>query len=268
MISVVLATHNEAKNLPNCLAAVKNWVDEIIVVDGESSDETVAIAQSFNARVIATTNKANFHINKQLAMDAAKSELVLQLDADEIVDADLKTAILNLHSQLKSQNFKLKSGQPAAWWLRRKNFLLNTWLSKGGQYPDPVIRVYLNGFAKLPQKDVHEQMVVDGLTATLDGHLLHYSNPTFSDYLRKFNTYTSFKAQQLAAAKTPLNLVNHWRFFVWLPATTFLSLYLRHRGYVDGLAGFVFASWSGLHHSLAYLKLWELSELARQNNNS
>jgi len=263
MISVVLATHNEAKNLPKCLASVKDWVDEIIVVDGESADETVSLAEKLGARVISTTNKANFHINKQLAMDAAKSEIVLQLDADEIVDADLKAAIINLASQLKVQNFKPTPGQPVAWWLKRKNFLLNTWLSKGGQYPDPVIRLYLNGYAKLPQKDVHEQMSVDGPTATLNGHLLHYSNPSFSDYLRKFNTYTSFKAQQLADAKTPLSLKNHWRFFIWLPLTTFLSLYLRHRGYVDGLAGFVFASWSGLHHSLAYLKLWEIYELAK-----
>lgn len=263
MISVVLATHNEAKNLPSCLKTVQSWADEIIVADGESSDETVQIARRFGAKIISTTNKANFHINKQLAMDAATGELILQLDADEQVDEELAAFIQKLHAQLARTNFQVSPTDPVAWWLRRKNFLLQRWLSKGGQYPDPVIRLYIRGKAELPQQDVHEQMRVHGQTATADGHLLHYSNPHFSDYLRKFNTYTSFKAQQLKEQQLQLNFFNSCKYLFWLPITTFLSLYLRHRGYVDGLAGFVFASWSGLHHALAYLKLWELTELQR-----
>ncbi len=107
-------------------------------------------------------------------------------------------------------------------------------------------------------------MRVHGKTATAEGHFLHYSNPRFSDYLRKFNTYTSFKAQQLFEQKLPISFINSCKHLIYLPSVTFLSLYLRHRGYVDGLAGFVFASWSGLHHAFAYLKLWELYELNRQ----
>lgn len=263
MISVVLATHNEAKNLAACLETVRDWADEIIIADGESTDETVKIGKSFGAKIISTTNKANFHINKQLAMDAASGQLILQLDADEQVDAELAEFIQKLHATLATKNFQPSEGEPVAWWLRRKNFLLQRWLSKGGQYPDPVIRLYLQGKAELPQQDVHEQMRVHGKTATAEGHLLHYSNPRFSDYLRKFNTYTSFKAQQLFEKKLPLTFANSCNYLVWLPITTFFSIYLRHRGYVDGLAGFVFASWSGLHHAFAYLKLWELYELKK-----
>lgn len=263
MISVVLATHNEAKNLASCLKAVQTWADEIVIADGESTDETIKIAKTFGAKIINTTNKANFHINKQLAMDAAQGQLVLQLDADEIVDTELAQFIQSLDHALKQHNYQVDPTEPVAWWLKRKNFLLQTWLSKGGQYPDPVIRLYLNGKARLPQKDVHEQMAVDGPTATAEGHLLHYSNPRFSDYLRKFNTYTSFKADQLFEQKLPINFLSAVKFLIILPISTFLSLYLRHRGYVDGLAGFVFASWSGLHHTFAFLKLWEKYELAR-----
>ena len=89
MISVVLATHNEAHNIDKCLNSVKNFADEIIVVDGNSTDETRSLAKKFGARVIKTTNKKNFHINKQLAMDKAKGQLVLQIDADEAVDEEL-----------------------------------------------------------------------------------------------------------------------------------------------------------------------------------
>ncbi len=251
MISVVLATYNESQNLPNCLKAVA-FADEIIVVDGQSTDDTVAVAKSFGARVISTTNKANFHINKQMAIDAAKFDLVLQLDADEIVDEQLTRFILKINTDPKFEHTK------NAWWIKRKNYLLGRWLSKGGQYPDPVIRLLRRGKAKLPMKDVHEQMVVEGEIGSAQGHLLHYSNPTFSDYLRKFNTYTSFKATQLADAKIMLTPANSFRYLCWLPKITFLSLYIRHRGYVDGAAGFVFALMSGLHHAVSYLKLWEI----------
>jgi len=256
MISVVLATHNEVRNLEKCLLAVKLWANEIVVADGESTDGTVALAKKLGARVIITTNKANFHINKQLAMDAAAGELIFQLDADEVVDEELSNFIVAIHKKvLKNQ---LPVGSPVAWWIRRKNQFLGTFLTKGGQYPDPVIRLYLKGKARLPQKDVHEQMQVDGEIGWATGHLLHYANPTFADYLRKFDTYTSFKATQLKEQAVTLSLANSIRFIFIKPLLTFISLFGRHRGYVDGMAGFAFALFSGLHHLVAYLKLWEL----------
>jgi glycosyltransferase involved in cell wall biosynthesis len=256
MLSVVLATYNEEKNIKRCLESV-GFADEIIVVDGSSTDRTREIARESGARVIKTTNKPNFHINKQLAMDEAKGKLVLQLDADEVVDEDLATFISKQLKKIELNNDLAKL--PSAWWLKRKNLFLGRFLAKGGQYPDPVIRLYVNGKAKLPQKDVHEQMVVDGETAWAEGHLIHYSNPTFKDYLRKFNTYTSFTAQQMKAQKQRLS----WRLagshLIAKPLSTFLSLFIRHKGFVDGVPGFVFALMSGLHHPIAYLKFWELN---------
>lgn len=253
MLSVALATHNEEKMLKQCLDSVKDWADEIVIADGESTDRTLEIAKEFGAKIISTTNKANFHINKQMAMDKAKGELVLQLDADEVVDEELATFIKHTHQKIINHEPLLAS----AWWLKRKNWFLGRFMRKGGQYPDPVIRLYQKGKARLPQKDVHEQMVVDGEVSWAEGHLLHYGNPTFADYLRKFNTYTSFKADQLQKLRLPLTTKTGWEYVVWKPTTTFLSLYVRHKGFMDGLSGFVFAVMSGLHHAVAYLKLQE-----------
>lgn len=258
-ISVVLATHNEEKNLAKCLESVKKFASEIIIADGESTDKTVAIAKKFGAKIIATTNKANFHINKQLAMDQAKGALVLQLDADEVVDTELANFILELSQKIAlcAREKHLANFQPKAWNLKRKNWFLGKFLTKGGQYPDPVIRLYLNGYARLPQKDVHEQMSVDGEVAVAEGHLLHYSNPTFDDYLRKWSAYTTFKATQLKAEKVKITLPNTIRYLLIKPLTTFLSLFIRHKGFMDGWAGFVFALFSGIYWQLSYLKLWE-----------
>lgn len=253
MLSVALATHNEEKMLRQCLDSVKDLADEIVIADGESTDKTLEIAKEFGAKIIHTTNKANFHINKQMAMDKTKGDLVLQLDADEVVDTELAQFITTTHERL----MKHEPMSANAWWLKRRNWFLGRFMKKGGQYPDPVIRLYIQGKARLPQKDVHEQMTVEGEIGWAEGHLLHYGNPTFEDYLRKFNTYTSFKADQLKTAKLPITIKTTWQYIVWLPASTFLSLYIRHKGFMDGLSGLVFAMMSGMHHAVAYVKLRE-----------
>lgn len=256
MLSVVLAIHNEEKNLARCLDSVKDLADEIIVVDGESTDNSVAIAKKYSAKVIKTTNKPIFHINKQMAMDAAKGDVILQLDADEVVDKELASFIKKVHTEVK----KGKKPDESAWWIARKNLFLGSYLTKGGQYPDAVIRLYLHGKAQLPQVSVHEQMVVDGKIGTAQGHLIHYSNPTFSEYMRKFNTYTTLTAQSLFDKGARPKLTVALTYLIKKPLVTFFSLYARHRGYVDGVPGFVFALMSAMHFPIAYIKLWELSE--------
>ncbi len=259
-LSVVLAIYNEAANLARCLQSVARIADEIIIVDGNSTDDSVKIARAFHAKVLSTTNKVNFHINKQKAIDAAQGQLILQLDADEVVSEPLTAFILKVKQ--KPDEYRLIS----AWWLIRRNYFLGVWLKKGGQFPDPVIRLFWQGKAQLPQKDVHEQMVVRGMVGWANGYLEHFSNPTLTAYLKKMNTYTSFKAQQLFNDKTNPTVYNTLLFFFWHPPRTFFSLYVRHKGILDGWAGFLFALLSSIHYPIQYLKLWELHEKSRISN--
>lgn len=259
MLSVVLAVHNEEKNLARCLESVRSIVDELIIVDGESTDRTVEIAKSFGAQIITTTNKSNFHINKQMAMDAATGELVLQLDADEVLDEELISFVQKLKKQLDAGTLP---AQPVAWYLRRRNYFLGRFLRKGGQYPDSVIRVYVAGKARLPHENVHEQMTVDGETATAEGHLLHYSFPDFQTYVHKFNRYSSFEAEHLQSQNIKPSEKMALEYWLFKPAKTFFLLFLRHRGYVDGFSGFAFALMSSIFHIFTYLKLEEYSRKA------
>src|SRR5476651_1126745 len=102
-LSVVLATFNEEKNLPDCLDSIKNITNEIIIVDGSSTDNTVAIAKKYGAHVIVTDNPPIFHINKQKALKMAKNDWVLQLDADERVSAELAKEITKIISMTNDQ---------------------------------------------------------------------------------------------------------------------------------------------------------------------
>lgn len=252
MISVVLATFNEEKNIDRCLSSVKDWVDEIVIVDGSSTDKTVDIAKSYNAKITVTTNKPIFHINKQMALDLASYKLVLQLDADEVVDDELKEFILELNNQLQKQPNKVKE---SAWWIKRKNNFLGHWLKKGGQYPDPVIRLLIKGKARLPSRSVHEQMEVDGSVGWAEGHLLHFSNPTVGDYLRKMKNYTSLEADKYLLENRGLSFFFAINYIILKPIITFLLLFVRHKGFMDGFYGFLFALLSSWHFPIIFYKI-------------
>ncbi|MDP3758847.1 MAG: glycosyltransferase family 2 protein, partial [Candidatus Daviesbacteria bacterium] len=126
-ISVVLATYNEEANLENCLRSINELADEIVIVDGGSTDKTLDIAKRFKARIIQTNNPQIFHINKNKAIDFAEGDWILQLDADEVVTE-------NLAGEIK--NAVLAESDINGYWIPRKNFFLRKFLTKGGQYPD------------------------------------------------------------------------------------------------------------------------------------
>lgn len=253
-LSVVLATFNEEKNLDRCLKAVKDWAGEIIVVDSSPNDKTVKIARKYTDQVIKTSYQAMFHLNKQMAIDKAKGDWILQLDADEVVSEELKNEILKI---INNETIEQSSHKIVAYYLPRKNYFLGRWLKKGGQYPDYVIRFFKQGQAHLPCHSVHEQMKVKGKAGHLNGHLLHYPFPNFSEYFNKLNRYTTLRSQELSQDQVSLNQFNTLKFLVFIPLKKFFSIFILFKGFQDGFRGFIFALFSGLQEAIAYLKYWE-----------
>ena len=246
-ISVVLAVFNEEDNLKNCLESVKAFAWEIVIVDGGSTDKTLDIANEFGAVIIRTDNPPNFHINKNKAIDEARGDWILQLDADEVVSDELAKEIKNVIS-LKSDT--------AGYWIPRQNFFLGRFLTKGGQYPDYTLRLYRRGRGKLPVKDVHEQAVVEGEGGYFKNDLMHLRDRNFSIYMERFNRYTDLLATQIKDEGAKKNIISFSNYIFIKPIIWFVKTYLRHRGYVDGFPGFVFALFSALRFPVAYIKFW------------
>lgn len=245
-ISVVLAVFNEEKNLANCLESVKGLADEIIIVDGSSTDKTVEIARKYHAKVTIATNPPNFHINKQKAIDMATQDWILQLDADERVTPSLCDEIKHQIS-FKNQNID-------GYWIPRKNWFLGRFLTKGGQYPDYTLRLYKKGKGKLPQRDVHEQAIVEGKVGYLKNPLIHIADPSFSRYLLRFNRYTNLMADELNEKKIGFNPTVLIKYLFILPIWWFLLTYVRHKGFMDNWQGFVFSFFSSLRFPVSYIK--------------
>ncbi len=249
-ISVAIATFNEEKNIGPCLETVKDWVSEIVVVDGGSTDKTVAIAEKYGAKVTTTDNPPIFHINKQKAIDQCSGDWILQLDADEIVTPELRDEIKKIIKQDRAK---------AGYFLPRRNYFLGRWMKKGGLYPDNVIRFFKKGKARLPCKSVHEQMAIDGEVGYLKNELIHNPFPNFSEYLNKANRYSSLLAEEYAKKHLKTNIFALIKYLFVVPGLTFINLYFRNLGFLDGFPGFVFALFSALQKKAGYVKYWELA---------
>ncbi len=249
-LSVVLATFNEEKNIGNCLASVKNIADEIVVFDESSTDKTREIAKGFGGKVYKVSHEALFHITKQKAIDMAGGDWILQLDADERITPALEEEIKKVIDSFKEK----RNG----FWVKRKNYFLGHWMKGSGMWPDSTIRLYRKGKAHLPQASVHEQAEVEGEIGTLENPMEHHTAPTFNKYFINANRYTTLTALELEKKKYPVNIFHLFWWSTAKPLWTFLTLFIRHKGFKDGMFGFVFDLFSGLHFPIAYFKYWQI----------
>jgi glycosyltransferase involved in cell wall biosynthesis len=287
-LSVVLATLDEEENIGPCLETIKGIADEIIVVDEESEDKTVEIAEKHGAKVYRVKHQPIFHITKQKALDMAKGDWILQLDADERVTPELAKEIKYVlsikNNELREYEKEQKQKYPGkaklflrhqrliekreghlgkstrevvAFFVPRRNYFLGKPLIHAGVYPDGVIRLIKKGKASFPAKSVHELMEIDGEVAWLYNDLEHHDSPTFKRYLDRMNRYTDLHAEELKQNNIPANFFYLFLYTTYKPLYSFLILYIRHKGYLDGMRGFVWSLLSSLHYPLAYFKYWQ-----------
>ncbi|MEK7188473.1 MAG: glycosyltransferase family 2 protein, partial [Patescibacteria group bacterium] len=142
-ISVVINTLNEAKNLPRAIASIKNFADEIVVVDMRSDDKTVGVAKKLGAKVYLHERTSyveparNFAISKVMSQsDSQRSQWVLILDADEEVPDTLAQKLKESMEKNKGDYFRIP----------RKNIIFGKWMQHSRWWPDFNIRFFKKGF--------------------------------------------------------------------------------------------------------------------------
>jgi len=255
-LSVCIPTFNEQKNIHLPLASTIDIADEIVIIDGGSTDKTREIAASYGPKVkiYQVDNPANFLVNKQRAIEKARGEWILQLDADEALSPKLKEEIaklLNLQFDIRASNF-------SGYLIPRKNWFLGRYLMKGGVYPDYVLRLYKREGAYFELKNVHENVIIKSKVKSqkskigyFKNPILHNADPTFKRYLLRWNRYNTFDARQLLEEKEKPCLPCY---FIGKPLVTFLSIYIRHKGFMDGWQGLVWAFFSAIRYWGVYLR--------------
>ncbi len=149
------------------------------------------------------------------------------------------------------------SRQVVALFIPRLNFFLGKPLIHAGVYPDGVIRLFKKGRARLPGNSVHELMEVDGEVGWLYNDLEHHESPTFSRYLDRANRYTDLTAEEFKKKRLPTNALFMIHYSLFKPLFVFIKLYFMHKGFSDGMRGFIWSSFSALHYPLAYFKYYQ-----------
>ncbi len=245
-IASVTITRNEERNIAACLETLK-WVDEMIVVDAQSTDRTAELAKAYTPRVHVRP-WPGYGPQKNFAMDQATADWVLIVDADERVTDELREEIL---ATLKAP------GPAAAYRIPRRNFYYGRWIRGAGQYPDPQLRLVRRGHGRYNDLPVHEHLQVVGPVGDLAGHLDHHTHPTVVSHELKIERYSTLAAEERIGAGKP-NAA--WYHLLFNPVWAFVKFYLFRGGYRDGLPGFIVSGFSAAHVLLKYAKLWERAQ--------
>ena len=241
-LSAVLITRNAARVLEPCLDSVA-FADEIVIVDSGSSDATLEIAARKGARVVPK-EWLGFGRQKQFAVEQARHDWVLCVDADERVSPALASSI------------QAALAAPAApvYRMARRNRFLGRWLAHGEGYPDWSPRLFNRLNARWSDDLVHEKVLFSATPGTLAGDLMHDSTDDLAAYLERQNRYTTLAARQAFEQGRGASVLH----LLLSPAVRFAKFYLVRLGFLDGLPGLVHISIGCINSYLKYAKLIEL----------
>ncbi|HEY9853923.1 MAG TPA: glycosyltransferase family 2 protein [Leptolyngbyaceae cyanobacterium] len=297
-VSVLIPAKNEEANLPACLSSVA-MADEVFVVDSQSKDRTVEVAESYGAKVV------QFHFNGRwpkkknwgLKNLPFRNEWVLIVDCDERITPELWAEIAEA---IQNTNYN-------GYYLNRKVYFLGTWIKHGGRYPDWNLRLFKHEkgeYENLKTEDVpntgdnevHEHVILQGNVGYLKNDILHIDFRDIYQWLERHNRYSNWEARlylnfllgkdDLETIDDNLDPVTHFlkiiqnpvqrkrflrKVWVWLPfkpTLRFIISYIFQLGFLDGKAGYIYARLISQYEYQIGVKLYELRKFGGQLNNA
>jgi len=246
-ISVAMIARNEEKKLPQTLESL-GWVDQIVFIDCESSDNTAKIAAKAGTEVYHEPNRQNLNINKNIALQKCRNDWVLVLDADEEVSLELADEISRI----------VEHPECSGYYIPRRNQILGRWVKHGGQYPDLQLRLVRKSAARFPEKHIHERMQIDGKLGRLSQPLHHYTYLTLSEMIHKGLFNTEFEAFYLSERVERFDACTLFTNVLIRPWARFLRRYIFRGGFLDGVPGLAIAFMDALNNVLRWLRAWEI----------
>ncbi|HEY4876694.1 MAG TPA: glycosyltransferase family 2 protein [Puia sp.] len=244
MISAIILTKNEEKNIEDCLDSI-SWCDEKIIIDDHSSDKTVEIANKKNAKVYTRSMYNNFSDQRNYGLEKAKGDWIFFIDADERVSSALWYEIM-AHTSEAIEEY-------TGFYIKRQDTMWGKVLKHGETGNISLLRLAKKGYGEW-EGSVHERWNIKGKTAILKNSLDHFPHQTIAEFLREINFYTDLRAEELFKKKIKSN----WLSIIVYTKAKFFVDYVIKAGFLDGLEGLVFAFMMSLHSFLVRGKLWLL----------
>lgn len=297
-VSVLIPAKNEEANLPACLESVA-LADEVFVVDSQSSDRSVEIAESYGAKVVQFYFNGSWPKKKNWGLDNLPfhNEWVLIVDCDERITPELWEEIA---TAIQNPDYN-------GYYVNRRVFFLGQWIRYGGRYPDWNLRLLRHEkgrYENLKTEDVpntgdnevHEHVILKGQVGYLKNDMLHIDFRDIYQWLDRHNRYSNWEARlylNFLMGKDDLETINdesdrakrlltiirnpvqRKRFlrkvWVWLPfkpALRFIITYIFQLGFLDGRPGYIYARLMSQYEYQIGIKLYELQRFGGQLNTS
>jgi glycosyltransferase involved in cell wall biosynthesis len=255
LISAVIITKNEAKNIQKCMESL-SFCDEIVIVDSQSTDQTKELALTFQNVKWVDQPFLGYGKQKQMAVAHATHDWILSIDADEWATPELIQEMQDLKNHLHQQTTQI-------WSIPRTLIFLGAPLHYCGEYARPVTRFFHKAAANFNDALVHESVVATTSSThqltygNLKHQLMHRSYTSLEDYLARSNKYTTEMAIKLdqthphPGAPSVLTILGRFGF-------TFFKIYILYAGFLDGMRGLIWSLSSAFANAIKYAKYYEL----------
>lgn len=230
-ISAVIITKNEATNIAQCLQSLLTVVDEILLIDAFSIDDTVKIAQELGAKVIQVKWEG-YSQNKNYGNQLAKHDWILSVDADEVLSPKLINSIR-----------ALKLNESQVYSINRLNNYCGQWIKHCGWHPDWNNRLFHRKKTEWKGDFVHEKLNFPSSTkiVRLEGLLYHYSYQNSADHWQRIERYAQLSAQQLFQNGKKATFIK----LCLAPIARFIRTYFLKMGFLDGKVGWTISVRTG-----------------------
>ncbi|HNX90332.1 MAG TPA: glycosyltransferase family 2 protein [Candidatus Omnitrophota bacterium] len=246
-LSVVILTKNEEDKIAHCLATL-TWADEVVLVDGFSTDLTAEIAEKFGAKVVPHKFEGDFGLERNIGIENSSGDWVLQLDADEMMTAGFKKRILSI--------LKKDEGYVAYKFIRKNSFL-GRFMRYGGWYHYSH-HFFKKGFAHYDGR-VHHQLIVDGKLGVIKDELEHYPFQSIAQLVSRQNRYTTIEARELMELRGTVSDKEFAYNIKTKPLKLFWKFYVKKQGFREGMHGFIFSVLFAWVHFIKWAKYWEMA---------
>lgn len=245
MLSVIVIAKNEEERIRTCLESVK-WVDEIIVADNGSEDQTLEIAKKYTDKIF-NFKDLDFATLRNKAFEKSSGDWVLYVDADERVLDELRKEI---EVSVTFDGF-------SAFAISRKNIIFGEEVKYGPFWPDWVVRFFKREDFEKWAGEIHEQPKFRGKLGYTKNSLLHLTHRGVDQFMKKVMDWSKIEAQLRADANHPK--MTKWRFLRILFTESF-NQGIKRKGFFSGTIGIIDSMLQVISTYITYVRLWEMQQ--------
>jgi len=251
-LSVVVSVFNGGKYLNTCLFSISHIAQEIIIVDHDSSDNTLEIAKKYTKKIYKKENNPGaIDLQKNFGFEKATHQWILSLDADEHITSDLAKEIEG----------KIVQNSVDGYFIPRKNIIFGKEIGHTGWYPDYQLRLFKNGKGKYASAHVHEDLIVEGNIEKLNHPIIHEAYQNVYQFLhRGLTVYAPNEAKEMIRKGYTFSFADALRF----PFREFLSRFFAREGYKDGFHGLMLSLLMSFYHFAVFCYLWKHEKFREQ----